>query len=197
MAGQGLWRDLPSGQNAPEEISVVVEILKGGRFRFNLQGTHPRLEGIFSSLAYPTDCGFIPQTSWESEKPIESLVLVDEPTFPGCIVACRPVGVLKILGAEEKRSDKILSVPVADPRYEKARSLKDLSPHIQEDITHFFTTFRQSQSGRAGTFELIGWGDEAEAKKIVAHGMKVFRRKLAKNQASLVEEVREEEERSL
>lgn len=172
----GLWKELSSGKAAPDEVNVIVEILKGGRQRFNLEGDHPVLEGVFSSLAYPTDCGFIPQTCWDSGRPIESLVLVDEPTFPGCIIPARPVGVLKILGTDEKRSDKILSVPTGDPKYESVKSLKDLSPHIQEEITHFFTTFRQSLGGRAN-FEILGWGDDTEARKIVMHGTKVFARK--------------------
>jgi inorganic pyrophosphatase len=185
----GLWNDLSPGENAPDEINVVVEILKNSRQRFNLQGHYPKLEGIFTSLAYPTDCGFIPRTSWESGKPIESLILVEEATFPGCVVQARPIGVLKILGADEKRSDKILSVPLADPKYEKVLSMGDLSPHIGEDITHFFTTFRQSLGARAN-FEIMGWGDAVEAKRIIQHGIKVFSHK-GKNQAVLEREENE------
>ncbi|MFH0962118.1 MAG: inorganic diphosphatase [archaeon] len=186
----GLWKELPCGKNPPEDINVVVEILKGGRQRFNLEGDHPVLEGVFSALAYPTDCGFVPRTCWDSGRPIESLVLVDEPTFPGCVIPARPVGVLKILGADEKRSDKILSVPLGDPKYEKVFSARDLSPHIQEELFHFFTTFREALGGRT-TFEIIGWGDENEAKKVIMHGTKVFRRKVL-SEAAGSEELEDE-----
>ncbi len=174
--GKSLWKELSTGKNPPEDINVVIEILKGGRQRFNLEGEHPFLEGVFSALAYPSDCGFVPRTCWDSGRPIEVLVLVDERTFPGCIVPARPIAVLKILGADEKRSDKVLAVPLGDPKYDNVRSAKDLPPHVEEEILHFYTTFKQSL-GISANFEILGWGDENEAKKIVLHGMKVFRRK--------------------
>jgi len=117
---------------------------------------------IFSSMHYPSDYGFIPETLALDGDPLDVLVLVSEPTFPGCIINVRPIGVFNM--ADEKGQDeKILCVPVSDPIWNKLTSLDEVNPHLMKEIEHFFMVYKDLEEKKVA---VDGWQDEIRAKQI-------------------------------
>jgi len=92
---------------------------------------------LYSTVHYPGDYGFIPSTLAEDGDPLDVLVLVDEPSFPGCVLVARPIGLLDMLD-EGERDEKVLAVPVNNPRYDTIQDYRDILPHMLREIEHFF-----------------------------------------------------------
>jgi inorganic pyrophosphatase len=143
-------------------IRVVVEIPRGSRNKYELdeESGGIRLDRVlYSSVHYPTDYGFIPETLAEDGDHLDVLVVVEEPTFPGCHVEARPLGVLRM--RDEKGPDeKIIAVPVADPRFDGVRDLSDLAEHWLREIENFFATYKTLESKET---EVTGWDGHNEA----------------------------------
>ena len=113
------WHDLPAGPRPPDHVTAVVEIPRGSRNKYELDKVTGllRLDRVlYSAVHYPGDYGFIPRTLHEDGDPLDILVMINEPTFPGCHIDCRPLGVLRMLDRGEP-DDKVLAVPVNDPYY--------------------------------------------------------------------------------
>ena len=152
----------------PEEVKtfdVLIEIPKGSRnkyeYDFNLHKIRfDRM--LFSSMMYPADYGFVPQTLALDGDPLDVLVLGHEPTFPMCVVEVKPIGVFHM--AEEKWQDeKVICVPVSDPVWNKKKDLSDLNPHRVKEIEHFFKVYKDVEKKRV---DVGGWGDAKEARDI-------------------------------
>ena len=112
-----LWKDLPVGTDSPNSINVIVEIPKGSRnkYEFDKKTGAFRLDRVlYSSIHYPGDYGLIPQTFYDDGDPLDVLVMVNEPTFSGCIIQARPIGLFRMKDRGEP-DDKILAVPQQDP----------------------------------------------------------------------------------
>lgn len=125
-------------------VEVFIEIPRGSRNKYEYDhrsGTIRLDRVLFSSVHYPTDYGFVPGTRSADGDPLDVLVIVDEPTFPGCHVDVRPVGVL-MMRDEKGVDEKILAVPVADPRFEGITDLHELHEHRLEEIRNFFATYK-------------------------------------------------------
>ncbi len=140
-----------------DTVEVVVEIPKGSRnkYEYDHRGHVIRLDRVLhSSVHYPTDYGFVPDTLAADGDPLDVLVLVDEGTFPGCRLAARPVGLLHM--ADEHGEDvKVLAVLDRDPRYDEVRDLRDLAPHWLREIEVFFATYKQLEDEKEVT--VGGW----------------------------------------
>ena len=125
-------------------IEVIVEIPRGSRnkYEYDHERNVIRLDRrLFSATFYPADYGFVPDTLAEDGDPLDVLILLDEPTFPGCLVECRPVGVFWM--TDEKGPDaKIISVAVGDPMWETVTDLDGLPPHLTFEIAHFFDVYK-------------------------------------------------------
>ncbi len=125
-------------------IDVFVEIPRGSRNKYEYDHVNHvmRLDRrLFSATFYPADYGFLPDTLAEDGDPLDVLVLIDEPTFPGCMVECRPVGVFWM--TDENGPDaKIISVAIGDPMWEGIRDLEGLPPHLTHEIAHFFEVYK-------------------------------------------------------
>jgi len=125
-------------------IEVIVEIPRGSRnkYEYDHERHIMRLDRrLFSATFYPADYGFVPDTLAEDGDPLDVLVLLDEPTFPGCLVECRPVGVFWM--TDEKGPDaKIISVACGDPMWEAVTDLEGLPPHLTFEIAHFFDVYK-------------------------------------------------------
>ncbi len=125
-------------------IEVIVEIPRGSRnkYEYDHERHLMRLDRrLFSATFYPADYGFVPDTLAEDGDPLDVLVLIDEPTFPGCLVESRPVGVFWM--TDEKGPDaKIISVACGDPMWETVRDLDGLPPHLTFEIAHFFDVYK-------------------------------------------------------
>lgn len=112
-------------------VEAIVEIPRGSRNKceMNHETGEIRLDrALFSSVHYPSDYGFIPGTMGSDGDPLDVLIVVEEPTFPGCHVFVRLIGVL-VMEDEKGLDEKLLAVPVADPRFNGIRDIKDLQPH--------------------------------------------------------------------
>jgi inorganic pyrophosphatase len=125
-------------------VEVIVEIPKGSRNKYEMHHDTGAIwldRHLFTATAYPADYGFIENTLGEDEDPLDALVLLDEPTFPGCHILARPIGVFWM--SDEKGPDaKVLCVPAKDPRWTHIQDLEDLLPHLKEEITHFFEVYK-------------------------------------------------------
>jgi inorganic pyrophosphatase len=157
-----LWHDLTPGPNPPEDIRAIIEIPGGSRNKYELDKESGilRLDRVlYSAVHYPADYGFIPQTLAEDDDPLDVLVLLKEPTFPGCEVDLRPLGVLHMLDRGVP-DEKILAVPVHDPLQDEYRELTDVPRHLLAEIEHFFQTYKDLEGKRV---ESQGWEDRAAA----------------------------------
>lgn len=147
-------------------ISVVVEIPKGSRNKYEYDPASKRVRFdrmLFSALHYPTDYGFVEDTLAEDGDPLDVLVLVWEPTFPGCAIEASPIGVFRM--RDEKGIDhKILAVPVSDPIWSAMKGLGDVPPHLLKEIEHFFAVYKDLEGKKTG---VDGWGDREEAVRII------------------------------
>jgi inorganic pyrophosphatase len=152
-----LWRELPPGPDWPEVIYVVVEIPKKSRnkYEYDEKGGFVKLDRVlFSSLHYPGDYGFIPQTLHADGDPLDVLVMTNEPTFAGCVIEARPLGLYRLVDRGQL-DDKILAVPHTDPLFKGYRSLDNVPPHFLEEVAHFFNVYKDLESA-----EVVGKGWE-------------------------------------
>ncbi len=152
-----LWHELPPGPDWPTVIYVVVEIPKKSRnkYEYDEQGGFVKLDRVlFSSLHYPGDYGFIPQTLHADGDPLDVLVMINEPTFAGCVIEARPLGVFRLID-KGQLDDKILAVPHNDPLFKEYHKLEDVPPHFLEEMGHFFSVYKDLESA-----EVVGRGWE-------------------------------------
>lgn len=152
----------------PEEsVDVFVEIPRGSRHKYELDPTTGRIRldrVLFSSVHYPADYGFVMGTRGGDGDPLDALVVVEEPTFPGCVVPSRPIGTL-LMRDEHGDDEKILSVPVGDPRFDDVRGLRDLAKHWLREIETFFATYKELEKGKSS--EVKGWHGADVAWKLI------------------------------
>ncbi len=160
------WHDFPVGANPPEVVTAVVEIPRGSRNKYELDKVSGqfRLDRVlFSAVHYPGDYGFIPRTLHEDHDPLDIIVSINEPTFPGCQIDCRPLGVLKMLDRGEP-DDKIIAVPAHDPFYNDYFDIADLSSHYLKEVEHFFHIYKDLEGRRV---EIVGWEKSEVAIKVI------------------------------
>jgi len=152
-------------------IEAIVEIPKGSRNKYEIDHDSGviRLDRVlFSSVHYPTDYGFIPGTCSADGDPLDVLIIVEEPTFPGCRVTVRPIGVL-LMRDEKGIDEKILAVPVADPRFDGIEDIGDLREHWLLEIRNFFGTYKLLE-GKESLVE--DWKNAKEARAILKKYLK-------------------------
>lgn len=146
-------------------FDVLIEIPKGSRnkYEYDFELNKIRFDRmIFSSMMYPGDYGFIPETLALDSDPLDVLVLMHEPTFPMCVMEVRPIGVFYM--TDEKGPDeKIICVPVSDPIWNNKEDIADLNPHRLKEIEHFFQVYKDLEEKKVDTG---GWGDAKAALKI-------------------------------
>lgn len=149
-----------------ESFDVLIEIPKGSRNKYEYDFDIKKVRYdrmIFSSMMYPADYGFIPETLALDGDPLDVLVLVTEPTFPGCVMEVKPIGVFHM--ADEKGPDeKIICVPVSDPIANRISDLKELNPHLIQEIEHFFQVYKDLEKKKV---DVGDWGDVNEAREII------------------------------
>jgi inorganic pyrophosphatase len=135
--------------NQDRVVEAFIEIPRGSRNKYELDEKTGRImldRVLYSSVHYPADYGFIPETLAGDGDPLDILVMVQEPTFPGCIIPARPVGGLDM--EDEKGSDfKIVAVPIGDPRYAHIVELTDMGDHWAKEIATFFETYKWLEPG--------------------------------------------------
>jgi inorganic pyrophosphatase len=145
------------------EIEVVIEVPQGSRNKYEMDAASGRVRldrMLFTSTRYPVDYGFIPGTLAEDGDPLDAMVLLGEPAFPGTFVEARPIGVFWMRD-EHGPDAKILAVPARDPRYAGIRDIGDVPQHLLAEISHFFDVYKELEPGK-GT-DVRGWQDGAVA----------------------------------
>ncbi|MBI2797042.1 MAG: inorganic diphosphatase [Gemmatimonadetes bacterium] len=164
------WHDLPSGSHPPERVTTVVEIPTGSRNKYELDKESGLLKldrVLYSAVHYPGDYGFIPRTLHEDHDPLDMIVHVNEPTFPGCQIEVRPIGVLRMLDKGEP-DDKVLGVPVSDPYHEEYYDIADLPGHFLREVAHFFQIYKDLEGKRV---QIMGWEKSDAAMRVITDSM--------------------------
>jgi len=167
---------LPLGDRAPDTINVIVEIPSGSRNKYEYDkslGIFRLDRALHSPVYYPGDYGFAPRTLALDGDPLDVLILVSEPTFAGCLVVARPIGMLKMIDNDES-DDKILAVPVGEPEYSEVYNYTQIFAHQLRKIQHFFETYKLLE-GKATSTD--GWRDAAEARQIIVESADRFEKK--------------------
>lgn len=157
-------------QPKPGIINVLIEIPAGSKnkYEFDKDLNAFALDRVlYSSVQYPCDYGFIPNTLGDDGDPLDGLVIMDQPTFPGCVIAARPIGMLEMIDGGD-RDEKILCVPDKDPRYANVKSIKDIAPHRLDEIVEFFKTYKNLEKK---VTEILGWQDADKVMALVAKGI--------------------------
>lgn len=167
------YLELPVGDRAPEVFRAVIEIPKDAtnKFEYDKQLHVFKLDrNLHSPVHYPGDYGFIPSTLSDDGDPLDVLVLVPGPSFPGCVQEVRPIGLLEMLD-QGILDEKVLAVGKNNPRYNNVWNYTDIYPHMLKEITHFFSIYKDLEGKRV---EIKGWHDAAYARDHVVRAMKLF-----------------------
>jgi len=157
-----------------DSLTVMIEIPKGSRnkYEFDKEMKMMRFDRmLFSAVHYPSDYGFILDTLAEDSDPLDALVLVWEPTFPGCIIEARPVGMFNMWD-EKGRDQKILCVPVYDPLWNHITRLSEVPPHLLKEIEHFFTVYKDLEDKKTG---VEGWEGRDAALQVIAEARERYK----------------------
>jgi inorganic pyrophosphatase len=172
-----LWRDIPAGDDPPTLVNVIVEVMGGSRDKYEYKSeweTFVLDRVLHSSVVFPVEYGFIPQTWFDDNDPLDIMVLSYEPLEVGCLVKARVVGVC-VMEDEEGEDPKILSVPTSDPRYDGYTDIDDVHPHLLREIQEFFETYKRLEPKKWVKFKT--WKNVQEAKKTVTYAMNMYKQK--------------------
>lgn len=163
------YAKLPIGPRAPNCVNVVIEIPMGStnKYEYDKQLQVFRLDRtLYSPVHYPGDYGFVPSTLGRDGDPLDVLVLVDAPSFPGCVIEVRPIGVLRMID-QGKHDEKVLAVVENDPVYREVTDSSQVFPHLLREIEHFFSIYKDLEGKKT---EFAGWSGADAAKKIIIEG---------------------------
>ena len=148
-------------------VHCLVEIPKGSRNKYEWD---ERLQAIrfdrflFSSVVYPLDYGMIPYTLAEDGDPLDAMVAVSEPTFPGCVIPVKPIALFKMRD-EKGVDDKVVCVPLQDPNWWGVETLEDLSEQLRHEVSHFFDVYKTLEPGKTVVVE--GWFPREDALAVI------------------------------
>ncbi|MEN9227088.1 MAG: inorganic diphosphatase [Gloeomargarita sp. GMQP_bins_120] len=162
-------------QPADGLVHLIIEIPGGSRNKYEMDkdlGVIKLDRVLYSSVQYPYDYGFIPNTLGEDGDPLDGLVMMDEPTFPGCLVVARPIGMLEMVDQGE-RDEKLLCVPADDPRYASYKSLSDVPAHRLAEIAEFFRTYKNLENKKVDIGE---WKDVYAVKPLIAQAIAAYQK---------------------
>jgi inorganic pyrophosphatase len=165
--------EIDPGPNCPEVVRIIVEIPKGSanKYEYDVALNTFRLDRtLYSPMHYPGDYGFVPGTLAEDGDPMDVLVLVQSPSFTGCLQEVRPVGILYMVDQQE-HDQKIIAVPQRDPRYSQVHTMDQIFPHVRREIEHFFTIYKELE-GRVTKME--GWGGPDDARRAILKSRKAY-----------------------
>ena len=156
--------DVPYGK--PEELNVIIEIPKLSRIKYEVDKDTGLIKFdrvLYSPMHYPMNYGFVPQTWWEDDDPLDMLVMGEEPIAPGTLVVVRPIGALPMNDGGDD-DIKILGVPVEDPRFTNTKDINDIEQHLLLEVKHFFSRYKELQKkevkvgdwqGKSAAFDAI------------------------------------------
>ncbi len=174
-----LWHDLSLGERYPEEFNVIIEISKGSKNKYEIDketGLIKLDRAMKSSQDYPFDYGFAPKTLWDDGDALDVVVLTTYPIQSGILVKVRPIAVMHMIDGGEG-DDKILAVPVSDPRWDNVLDLSDINEHTLKEIKHFFETYKQIENK---IVEISGFEGKEAAIQALQKSVKMYEEKFKK-----------------
>ncbi|MBU0757142.1 MAG: inorganic diphosphatase [Nanoarchaeota archaeon] len=173
------WHDVKIGDKVPKEFNMIVEIPKDSMNKYELDKETGMLvldRVLYSSVHYPGNYGFIPQTLWEDGDPMDVLVLGTTSVYPMTIVKVRPIGIMGMID-NLSRDDKIIAVPAEDPRFDDHKDVKDVPSHRLKEIEHFFRIYKELQNVLVKVVEMKGRKD---AEAAIKRSVELYRKKYPK-----------------
>ena len=173
-----LWHDVSPGEK--DKMNVVVEIPKGSKNKYEVDkktGLIVLDRAMHAAQDYPFDYGFVPRPLWHDDDPVDVVILSAFPLTPGVLVRVRPVAVMNMIDSGE-RDDKVIGVPVDDPRFEKIRDLSDINLHTLKEMEHFFITYKKLQNKEV---TVSGTKGRIEAEKVFEEGKELYAQKFSKS----------------
>jgi inorganic pyrophosphatase len=177
-----LWHEVSKGENIPNEINVIIEIPKNSPNKYEIDkdtGLISLDRANYSSATYPFDYGFVPQTLWEDNDPLDVVVLTTFPLHPGILVKSRPVAVMEMI--DDGESDyKIIAVPVDDKRWDDTHDLADLNKHMIKEFVHFFETYKELKKGQKDIVKIPKISGKKEAMEAVLKSVELYNQKFGK-----------------
>jgi len=172
-----LWHDIDPGTK--DEINVIIEIPKGSKNKYEIDketGLIALDRAMHTAQDYPFDYGFVPQSYWEDDDALDVLVLTTYPLAPGVLVKVRPVAVMGMI--DDGQSDnKLIGVPVKDPRWDEVHDLEDINKHTIKEIEHFFSTYKKVQNDEV---EVTGFKGKKEAQADFERSLELYKEKFNK-----------------
>lgn len=174
---------LGAGPDSPRVVRTLVEIPKGSCNKYEMDedtGLIRLDRNLSTSNVYPGDYGFIPGTLSDDGDPLDVLIAVNEPTFPGCLIDARVIGVFYMVD-DGKGDEKIIAVPNRDPHFAEIHDLESMPAHFKRHVEHFFMTYKDLEGGET---ENRGWGDREAAEKIVVEALGSYAEKALQERAA-------------
>ena len=174
-----MWHEISPGEETPKVINVIIECPAGSKNKYEIDkktGLIKLDRARKTAQDYPFDYGFVPQTLWDDNDPLDVVVLSSYPLSPGILVEARPVGVFRMIDCGEG-DDKIIAVPKSDPRWEEVQDLKDVNPHLLKTYKHFFETYKSIEDGKEVVIN--GMDGKKEALEAVEKGLKMYKEKFS------------------
>ncbi|MCW1296459.1 MAG: inorganic diphosphatase [Candidatus Parvarchaeota archaeon] len=175
-----LWKDIPVGDKPPKIVNAIIEVISGSRdkYEYNREWDAFVLDRIlFSSVVFPIEYGFIPQTWYHDNDTLDIMVLSYEPLEVGCVIKVRVIGAL-LMEDESGEDSKILAVPVNDPRFDGINDIKDVHPHKLKEIQEFIESYKRLEPNKWVKFK--GWENAKEAERIVQDAIDLYKKKFKK-----------------
>lgn len=166
-----LLHDIKAG--TPEVMNVIIEIPKYSKNKYEIDketGLIALDRVMHSSQDYPFDYGFVPQTLFDDGDALDVVLLTTYPLAPGILVKARPVAIMEMIDGGDK-DDKVIAVPVDDPRFEEIRDLADLNKHFIKETTHFFETYKKVQNKEV---QVGQWLDASKAKEAFTRSCEMY-----------------------
>ncbi|MEX0918088.1 MAG: inorganic diphosphatase [Candidatus Paceibacterota bacterium] len=169
-----LLHDIPAG--TADEMNVIIEIPKYSKNKYEIDketGIIALDRVMHSAQDYPFDYGFVPQTLYDDGDALDVVVITTYPLAPGILLKARPVAIMEMVDGGE-RDDKVVAVPVEDPRFDNVKDLKDLNQHFQKEMSHFFETYKKVQNKEVS---VGAWHGADEAKKAFEKSREMYEAK--------------------
>jgi len=156
-------------------MDVFVEIPRGSnnKYEYDKENGVFRLDRVlYSPVYYPADYGYLKDTLADDGDPLDAMVLTSFPTFPGCVIRARIIGMF-IMKDEKGRDEKILGVPLNDPRFDNIKSIDNLEGHVLKEFEHFFSVYKNLEEKEV---EIIGWAPIDKALEVIAQAEKNYKK---------------------